>query len=130
MDLLPSNKPIEQPKKIKIINPSYLCNMSLDIWRLKHRLAKLKTSLNEESLKPLLYAVESCERNLVGMGIEIKDDYTGEIYKSSMNVDVVTYESAKIDSDEALIKETLEPAILIQNELFQKAKVVVVTPKT
>jgi len=130
MDLLPSKKPIEQPKKIKIINPSYLCNMSLDIWRLKNRLAKLKTSLNEESLKPLLYAVESCERNLVGMGIEIKDDYTGEIYKSSMNVDVVTYESAKMDSDEALIKETLEPAILIQNELFQKAKVVVVTPKT
>lgn len=130
MDLPPINKPIDQTKQIKTVNAIHIANVALDIWRLRNKLSKLKTKIDEESLKPLIYSIESCERNLVDIGIETKDDYTGEVYKSSMNVDVVTYESAEMESKEALVKETIEPAILFQNELLHKAKVVVVTPKT
>ena len=132
MDLPPlpqPNKSKRQDQKTKIINPAHLGDLALDIWRLRNRLSKLKGKIEEESLKPLTYYIESCGRNLVELGIETKDDYTDEIYKSSMNVDVVTYESIEMEGDEAKVKETLEPAILIHGELYLKAKVVVATPK-
>lgn len=132
MDLPPpsqSKNTTFKDQKIKVINPAHLGNLALDIWRLRNRLSKLNDRLDQESLKPVFYYIESCERNLVELGIETKDDYTNELYKSSMNVDVVTYESIEMDGDEARVKETLEPAILIHGELYLKAKVVVATPK-
>ncbi len=130
MDLPPINRPIRQSKQVKTVNATYLGNIALDIWRLRNRISKIGDKITEDSLKPLIYSLDSCERNLSSMGIETKDNYTGEVYKNSMNVDVVTYESAEMESSEAIVKETIEPAILIQDVLFHKAKVVVVTPKT
>lgn len=124
-----ANKVEQHENKYRIINPSNLADLALDIWRLQNRINKLKGKLDGESFKPIEYFFESCKRNLSNMGFEIKDDYTGEEYKSSMNVDVVTYESMEIDSNEAKVKETLEPAILFDNQLIRKAKVIIVTPK-
>jgi predicted nucleic acid-binding Zn-ribbon protein len=115
--------------KVKILNPNDLADLALDIWRLQNRINKLKDKLDNESFKPIEYFFESCKRNLSNIGFEIKDDYTGEEYKGSMNVDVVAYESMKMDSKEAKVKETLEPAILFDNQLIRKAKVIIVTPK-
>ncbi len=129
MNLPPFKKIKEKELKIKTIDPNHICDLALDIWRLKKRIIKLKEHKESELLKPILYYIESCERTLINMGVETKDDYTGNIYRSSMNVDVVTYETINMDGDEAMVKETLVPAILIQNELLQKAKVVIVTPK-
>lgn len=122
-------KPKKPGNNFKILNPLDLADLALDIWRLKNRISKLKDKIDDESLKPITYFLESCSRNLTNMGIETKDNYTGEIYKSSMNVDVVTYESVNMEGDEAKVKETLEPAILFGNDLLHKAKVVVATPR-
>ena len=81
-------------------------------------------------MKPIFYSIDSCVRNLTEMGIETKDDYTGNIYKSSMNVDIVSYEAIKMEGADAIVKETLEPAILFQNTLLHKAKVIIATPNT
>ncbi len=127
MNIPPFKKIKDKEIKIKTIDSMHICNLALDIWRLRNRISKLK--IKSEQLKPILYYIESCERTLLNMGVETKDDYTGNIYKSSMNVDVVSYETIDMDGEEAIVKETLEPAILVQNDLLQKAKVVVATPK-
>ena len=129
MDLPPLRNAVAQNKKIKTVNAMHLASVALDIWRLRKRVTKLSDKIDENSLKPLIYALDSCERNLKSSGIETKDDYTGKVYKTSMNVDIITYESEKMQTDEPIIKETIEPAVLIQNELVYKAKVIIVPPK-
>ena len=129
MDLPPSNIPRVKNNQLKIISPDSLGSLALDIWRLRSKMIKLQAKVDEDLLKPIVYCIESCERSLAEIGIEIKDDYAGKVYKSSMNVDVVTYESISMEGDEAKIKETVEPAILIQNVLLHRAKVVITTPK-
>ena len=104
-----------------------LCDFALDFWRLRKRIEKVQDQILAEAYKPIAYSLDSCARNLAGQGIEIKE-YTGEVYKSSLNLDVVTYESGKGIGDDALIKETVEPAIFLEEHLVRKAKVVIVTP--
>jgi hypothetical protein len=124
------DKKFVQPKIIKPIDAQFLVNLALDIWRLEIRMAKLKTKLDENMVKPMIYQVNSCLRNLLNMGIQIKDDYTGKIYKTSMNLDVVSYESVDMTGTEAIVKETIEPAILFNDTLLHKAKVIIATPRS
>jgi hypothetical protein len=106
---------------------AHLANFALDFWRLKKRVEKAKEQIGEEAYKPIAYSLESCSRHLEGQKIELRE-FTGQEYKGSLNVDVVSYESDPSLEGEAVVKETLEPAILFEDHLFKKAKVIVVTP--
>lgn len=128
MDLSKYKKPDFQGDRIKTLDPAHLINVALEIWRLQKKLSKLNIKVDKKEMKPILYSIDSCVRNLTEMGIETKDDYTGNTYKSSMNVDIVSYEAMQMESADAIVKETLEPAILFQNTLIHKAKVIITTP--
>lgn len=106
---------------------SYLVNFALDFWRLNKRLGKIKKLVGQDEYKPVIYSLESCARNLAELDIKIKE-FANVEYKSSLNLDVVTYESDSKLKGEAIVKETIEPAIFYKNHLIKKAKVVVVTP--
>ena len=106
---------------------SSLVNLALDFWRMSKRLDKIKKHLGQEEYKPIAYSLESCARNLIEIGIETRE-FTKVEYKSTLNLDVVTYESDTKLKGEAMVKETIEPAIFYKKHLIKKAKVVVVTP--
>ena len=120
---------LSKENPIRFLKPSSLRDLALDLWRLRNRVNRLKEKIGEGDIKPIAYFFDSCERSLKEMGIEVKE-YTGQPYKSSMNVDVVTYEAIDMEGDAAEVKETLEPAILLCGELLHKAKVVVATPRS
>lgn len=117
------------PDSLIYITPevSSLTNFALDFWRLSKRVSKIKKQIDKEAYKPVEYSLNSCGRSLVELGIEIKE-YTKVEYKSSLNLDVVTYESDPKLVGEAVVKETVEPAIFYKSHLIKKAKVVVATP--
>ncbi len=106
---------------------SSLANFALDFWRLSKRIDKTRKQIGEEDYKPVKYSLESCARRLVELGIEIKE-FTNVEYKSTLNLDVVTYESDSKLKGEAIVKETIEPAIIYKDHLIKRAKVIVVTP--
>lgn len=128
MNIPSTNSKKVQNNHIKHFNVTYFVDLVLDIWRLRKRISKLGVKNNNEKLKPIYHSLDSCERSLRSMGFETKD-YTGDIYQTSMNVDVVSYESTDIPGDDAKVKEIIEPAILFDNKLLHKAKVIVITPK-
>lgn len=117
------------PDSFIFITPevSSLTNFALDFWRLSKRVNKIKKLVNQEVYKPVEYSLDSCSRSLAELGVEIKE-YTKLEYKSSLNLDVVTYESDPKLIGEAMVKETIEPAIFYKNHLIKKAKVVIATP--
>ena len=117
------------PDSLIYITPevSSLTNFALDFWRLSKRVNKLKKQVDQETYKPVEYSLNSCARSLVELGVEIKEFAKIE-YKSSLNLDVVTYESDPKLLGEAVVKETIEPAIFYKSHLIKKAKVVVATP--
>ncbi len=106
---------------------SSLVNFALDFWRLSKRIDKIKKLVDQDAYKPVVYSLNGCARNLAELGIEIKE-FTGVEYKSSLNLDVITYESDPKLKGEAMVKETIEPAIFYKNHLIRGAKVVVRTP--
>lgn len=106
---------------------SSLVKFALDYWRLSKRIDKIKTQVDQEDFKPVAYSLVGCARNLTELGVEIKE-FSGVEYKSALNLDVVTYENDPKLKGEAIVKETLEPAIFYKNHLIMRAKVVVTTP--
>lgn len=110
------------------LSNSILIEVAYSIWAIKKYFTKL---INENDLskksRQLNSQINRLENTLKTLNIEI-EDYTGRKYNESMNVTPVDFE--RIDIETPIIKETIEPTILINNEIHKKARVIVGVPNT
>lgn len=105
---------------------SQLIDIAHTIWATKKYFLKLITE--NDLLKKgrqVNSQITRLESVLQSLNIEV-EDYTGKKYNESMNITPVDYEVDDVQFP--VIKETLEPTILMNNEICKKAKVIVAVP--
>jgi hypothetical protein len=97
-----------------------ISSIAVEIWRINKRVEKL--TLPENSQKPITTSIEKLISYLKNKDIEITD-YTGLKYNDGLNVDILSVNDG-VQMENALIVETVEPAISYRGKITKKAKVI------
>ncbi|MFC1600593.1 hypothetical protein ACFL25_00775 [Patescibacteria group bacterium] len=123
---------IKSSVKTKFIETSmeteHLINLAIEVWRIDRRLNKSIKHLDDKNRKALEISIQKIKRIIDKYDLEIRD-YTSQKYNSGLTaLEVVSVERDKSTKAD-IIKETLEPAILIRGQLIKKAKVILLTKK-
>lgn len=97
-------------------------NLALIVHSLKKYSQKLvdENNLSDKS-RPINTSLSKLEEFIRSLGIETFD-YTGQKYNEGMNVIIV--DTVKTDTAVDIIRETIEPAVIIDGNLVKKARVV------
>ncbi len=102
-----------------------LIQLSIDFWRLERKIFGAKKKLTDKEKQSFDFSTSRIKNQLSKFDIEIKD-YTQEKYYEGLNVDVISAEKHKTIK-EPVIKETIEPAIIVKGQLVKRAKVILFT---
>ncbi|MBP9781071.1 hypothetical protein KBC89_00255 [Candidatus Woesebacteria bacterium] len=111
------------PKSIMLnVNANDLVDLATEVWRIEQRLAKVVDIFPENKRKGLENSVNKLKRYILKYDIEIVD-YTNQKYNDGLNLEVLSIEK---DSNltEPIVKETIEPTILVKGQVVRKAKIV------
>ena len=108
-----------QLKEIKSSEVIDLLPLINTFWKLKQKIQKL--NIEDKEMKPLETYLNSISDMFTGYGYEILD-YTNKKYNFGDNIDILSVEGTE---GEYYIKECLVPTILFDNEIKQKASVVI-----
>ena len=101
-----------------------LVELAVEIWRIKNRIGKAGSDLQEIQKRGLESSAQKLQKYLDTFKIAIVD-HTNQKYNEGMNVDVLSFEvDPKVTSP--LIKETIEPTITCEGKVIRKGKVVVI----
>ena len=101
-----------------------LIEFAVEVWRIEVKMKKIKNKLSENQKQSLNNSVQKIKRNIDQYDLEIRD-YTGTKYNSGITgIEVVSVEKDKT-SHEDMVKETLEPAVLLKGQIVKKAKVII-----
>lgn len=103
---------------------SDIVELAIEIWRVKNRVNKASSDLQEIHRRGLESSVQKMQKFLDRFSIEIVD-HTNQKYNEGLSVDVLSFE---IDPDIKVptIKETIEPTIICSGNVVKKGKVVVI----
>lgn len=114
-----------EPKLIDISTSTEdLLELANEIWRIQNRINKISTSLTESNHMALENSVIKLRRYLERNDLEILD-YTDRPYNENISaVEVISVEKSK-NTKIDMIKEIIEPGILIKGKLVRKCKVIV-----
>lgn len=103
-------------------NQQKLIDLAMIFWSIKKYSNKLITENNlEEKSRPLKSNIAKFETLLNSLNIQVID-YTNQKYNEGMNIDII--DTIKTDTTEAIIKETIEPSIIINDFLIKRARVI------
>jgi hypothetical protein len=113
-----------EPNFIKI-EPSAesLANLAVEVWRLSKKLEEAKSSLSDDLNQKMQNSVTKFERFLAKHDLEVKE-YTGQKYNPGMNLDILNTEKNP-GSEQSIISQTHEPAVMHLGTLIKKAKVII-----
>jgi len=103
-----------------------LIQLAVDYWRLNKKINSISKNLTEKEKQSLSFTLDRIKKHIDRFDIEIKD-YTNEKYYEGLNVEVISVVKHKKPLKDSLIKDTIEPAIIIKGLLVKKAKVIVLT---
>lgn len=106
-----------------IVPTQDLTDLAIEFWRLEKRLKKIEEKLSEDENKAFSNSVEKLGRFVKKNDLEVTD-YTGQVYNSGMNVEILASEKdSQLEQD--IIFETHEPAVAHKGVLIRKAKVII-----
>ena len=114
------------PKHIELsLGVNDLVDLAVEIWRMDQRLAKSMSALPENQQKGLQISIEKLKRYVGKYDIEILD-YTNQKFNDGLNLDILSVEK---DSSlpAPIVKETIEPTILVKGQVVRKAKIILLT---
>jgi molecular chaperone GrpE (heat shock protein) len=114
------------PKHIELsLGVNDLVDLAVEIWRMDQRLAKSMSTLPENQQKGLQISIEKLKRYVGKYDIEILD-YTNQKFNDGLNLDILS-----VEKDSTLpapvVKETIEPTILVKGQVVRKAKIILLT---
>jgi len=105
------------------IDLNRLCDLAIDVWRLRRRFEKLNTSIPENMDKGLSHSFQKIGKYLQENDIEIRD-FTNQKYNDGLNIDVLSVEKNS-QRETPFIRETVEPSILHKGQIIRRAKVII-----
>lgn len=106
------------------IGVTELVDLAVEVWRIEQRLVKAAPDLPDNQRKGLEISVEKLKRYISKYDIQVVD-YTGQKYNEGLNLDVLSVEKDPMLS-EPMIRETVEPTIILKGQVVRKAKIVLV----
>ena len=114
------------PKHIEIsLGVNDLVDLAVEIWRMDQRLAKSMSALPENQQKGLQISIEKLKRYVDKYDIEILD-YTNQKFNDGLNLDILSVEKDP-SLPAPIVKETIEPTILVKGQVVRKAKIILLT---
>lgn len=110
------------------VDTENLFSLAVEVWRMEQRLKKVIEKLNENQRKPLENSIEKIKRFVDKYDLEVRG-YTGEKYNTGLSaLEIVSVEKDPSISGD-IVKETIEPAILLRGQVVKKAKVILLSKK-
>jgi len=118
-----------QPKFLDVsIQAKDLIDLVVEVWRIDQKLSKTFRKLPENQVKALENSMQKIKRFIDRFDLEARD-YTGQKYNTGLSaIEIVSVEKDPSVSED-IVKETLEPAILLKGQLIKKAKVIISSNK-
>jgi len=114
------------PKHIELsLGVNDLVDLAVEIWRMDQRLAKSMSALPENQQKGLQISIEKLKRYVGKYDIEILD-YTNQKFNDGLNLDILSVEKDP-SLPAPIVKETIEPTILVKGQVVRKAKIILLT---
>lgn len=114
------------PKHIELsLGVNDLVDLAVEIWRMDQRLIKSMSTLPENQQKGLQISIEKLKRYVGKYDIEILD-YTNQKFNDGLNLDILSVEKDSSLSS-PIVKETIEPTILVKGQVVRKAKIILLT---
>lgn len=103
-----------------------LIGIAIEVWRISNKVELLKNDVAKDKIISLENSSRKLSQHLNEYDVEIID-HSGEKYNEGMNLEVLS-----VDKDpsikEALVKEVVEPTVMIKGQVVSKAKVIIVKP--
>src|SRR3989344_6066399 len=114
------------PKSINVsVGAAELIELATEVWRIEQRLTKITDTLPENHKKGFENSVHKLKRYISNYDIEIVD-YTNQKFNDGLNLDVLSVEKDP-SIGAPIVKETVEPTILIKGQVVKKAKIILLS---
>lgn len=114
------------PKSINIsASVTELVDLAIEVWRIDQRLIKMADILPENQKKGLENSMHKFKRYVSNYDIEIVD-YTNQKFNDGLNLDILSVEKDP-SVVTPIIKETVEPTILVKGQVIKKAKIILLS---
>lgn len=111
------------PKFLNLsIEINEIADLAIEIWRVEQRIAKASLSIPDNQLKGLENSVQKMKRYIEKYDIEIID-YKDHKYNEGLNLDILSIEKDP-SLAEPVVKETIEPTIMLKGQVIRKAKII------
>lgn len=107
------------------VEANEITDLAVEIWRIEQRVTKSASSLPEKQLKGLENSIQKLKRYLQKYDVEIVD-YKNHKYNDGLNLDILSVEKDPT-LPESLIKETVEPTVMIKGQVVRKAKIILLS---
>ena len=107
------------------VEANEITDLAVEIWRIEQRIAKSASSLPENQLKGLENSIQKLRRYLEKYDVEIVD-YKDHKYNDGLNLDILSVEKDP-SPPEPMVKETVEPTIMLKGQVIRKAKIILIT---
>lgn len=109
---------------MKNIDINKLINLSVDIWRLEEKFSKIDY-LKEQDSERISVSLDRLKKFIKDLDIELKW-FSWEKYSEEINFyELKAVEYINIENLNNIIKETIEPAIIVNWEILKQASVIV-----
>lgn len=107
------------------VEASEIVDLAVEIWRIEQRIVKSATNLPENQLKGLENSIQKMKRYLEKYDIEVVD-YKNIKYNDGLNLDILSVEKDP-SIQEPMVKETVEPTVMLKGQVIRKAKIILLT---
>lgn len=97
----------------------------IEAWRIKKRLYKNESSLSEQLQKWVDFSYEKILWITKNYNIEIKDIQWEKYFEEMNGIEIISAEIDENSSNQVIIKEVIEPIVMLNWKLYKKGKVII-----
>lgn len=97
----------------------------IEVWRIKKRLYKNESSLSEQLQKWFDFSYEKILWITKNYNIEIKDTQWEKYFEEMNGIEIISAEIDENSSNQVIIKEVIEPIVMMNWKLYKKGKVII-----
>jgi hypothetical protein len=121
---------LESFKSVNIINLNEIkvedfIKVLIETWRIKKRLYKNESSLSEQLQKGFDFSYEKILWITKNYNIEIKDIHWEKYFEEMNGIEIISAEIDESLSTQVIIKEVIEPIVMLNWKLYRKGKVII-----
>ncbi len=121
---------LESIKSVSILNVNEIkiedfIKVMIETWRIKKRLYKNESSFSEQLQKGFDFSYEKILWITKNYNIEIKDMQWEKYFEEMNGIEIISAEIDENLSTQVVIKEVIEPTVMLNWKLYKKGKVII-----